>query len=118
MSTEQNPPPSTPPSEPPPQDPGPPPPSSPSPGGSISDKKLISGILGIVLGSLGIHKFYLGYQKEGIIMLVVSLVGGALTCGAITGAVGIIGLIEGILYLTKTDEEFDRTYVTGRKPWF
>ena len=31
---------------------------------------------------------------------------------------GPIGLIEGILYLTKGDDEFVATYVNGRKPWF
>lgn len=71
---------------------------------------MVAGILGILLGSLGIHKFYLGYQKEGIIQLVVSLV----TCGA--GS--IIGLIEGIIYLTKSDQEFVDTYITGNKGWF
>lgn len=74
------------------------------------DKKLIAGLLGILLGGLGIHKFYLGYTKEGIIQLVVSFV----TCGI--GS--ILGLIEGILYLTKTDDEFVSTYVVGRKGWF
>lgn len=75
-----------------------------------TDKKLIAGLLGILLGSLAIHKFYLGYTKEGIIQLVISLV----TCGL----GGIIGLIEGILYLTKSDNEFVATYVVGRKGWF
>ncbi len=100
----------------------PPPPAGPPPtapqGGTPADKKLVSGILAILLGGLGIHKFYLGYQKEGIIMLVVSLVGGAFTCGIISGAVWIIGVVEGVLYLTKTDQEFDAMYVKGRKPWF
>ena len=41
----------------------------------MSDKKLVAGILGIVLGGLGVHKFYLGYQKEGIIQL------GGFLCG-------------------------------------
>jgi TM2 domain-containing membrane protein YozV len=100
----------------PPQQQAPPPPA----GGQIpgADRKLIAGLLGILIGSLGIHKFYLGYQKEGIIMLVVSLVGGFFTCGAVTAAMGIIGLVEGILYLTKTDEEFVATYITNQKPWF
>ncbi|HNT33999.1 MAG TPA: NINE protein [bacterium] len=80
--------------------------------------KLVAGLLGILLGSLGIHKFYLGYNKEGIIMLVVSVAGGMVTCGAGSVVVGIIGLIEGILYLTKSDEEFDRVYVQGTKTWF
>lgn len=85
-----------------------------------TDKKLISGILAIFLGALGVHKFYLGYTLEGVIMLVVSIVGTVVLCGfpLAAFAVGIIGLIEGILYLTKTDEEFVKTYVVGRKTWF
>ena len=87
----------------------------------IKDKKLLVGILAIVLGSLGIHKFILGYQKEGIIMCVacvVSWVFGWVLCGTPQLAIWIIGLIEGIIYLTKTDEEFEKTYIIGRKPWF
>jgi len=80
--------------------------------------KMVAGLLGILLGSLGIHKFYLGYTKEGIIMLLVSLVGGMVSCGIGSIVVGIVGLIEGILYLTKTDEEFDRLYIQGKKFWF
>ena len=74
------------------------------------DKKLVSGLLGILLGGLGVHKFYLGYTKEGIIQIVITI----LTCGI--GSV--LGLIEGILYLTKSDAEFVSTYVVGRKGWF
>jgi TM2 domain-containing membrane protein YozV len=75
-----------------------------------ADKKVVAGILGILLGSLGIHKFYLGYTKEGIIQIVVTVV----TCGIDS----IIGLIEGIIYLKKSDEEFVATYITGKKGWF
>ncbi len=82
-----------------------------------TDKKLISGILAILLGWLGVHKFYLGYTIEGVIMLICGL-GGLLLCGFPTMAVSVIGLIEGILYLTKTDDEFVKTYVVGRKGWF
>ena len=71
-------------------------------------------ILGILLGGLGIHKFYLGYTTAGIIMLVVSIV----SCGFVAPIISIIGLIEGILYLTKSDEEFYRTYIAGQRPWF
>ncbi|MCH7227074.1 TM2 domain-containing protein [Haloferula sp. A504] len=95
-----------------------PPAPQPAPaGGGGSDKKVIAGVLGILLGWIGIHKFYLGYQKEGIIMLVVGLVGYFL-CAIPTAIVGVIGLIEGILYLTKSDDEFEKTYITGQKPWF
>ncbi|GAA4166377.1 NINE protein [Chryseobacterium ginsenosidimutans] len=75
-----------------------------------SEKKLVAGLLGILLGTFAIHKFYLGYTKTGIIQLVLSIV----TCGI----VGIVGFIEGIIYLTKSDEEFDRTYVQNQKEWF
>ena len=88
----------------------PPPPTSPGSAPAGAEKKLVAGILGILLGSLGIHKFYLGYSKEGIIQIVITLV----TCGA----GGLIGLIEGIIYLTKTDEDFVATYITGKKGWF
>ena len=44
------------------------------------NKKILAGILAIVLGSLGVHKFILGYQKEGIILLVVTVIGMVLTC--------------------------------------
>lgn len=78
------------------------------------NKRIIAGILGIVLGALGIHKFILGYQKEGIIMLVVSLI----SFGYLAGLVALIGLIEGIIYLTKSDEAFYQTYQVGKRPWF
>ena len=85
-------------------------PVTPPPAPAGADKKLLAGLLAILLGWTGAHKFVLGYTKEGIIQLVVSLV----TCGLF----GIIGLIEGIIYLTKTDAEFVATYITGRKGWF
>lgn len=85
--------------------------STPIPG---AEKKIPAGILAILLGGLGIHKFYLGYTKEGLIMLLVTV----LTLGMGAFIIGIIALIEGILYLTKTDEQFAATYVTAKKGWF
>ena len=79
-----------------------------------ADKKIAAGICGILLGALGIHKFILGYKKEGLIMLLVSL----LSCGTLSPIMCIIGLIEGILYLVKNDEEFSRIYVQNKKGWF
>jgi TM2 domain-containing membrane protein YozV len=79
-----------------------------------AEKKIPAGILAILLGGLGIHKFYLGYTKEGVIMLLVTV----LTFGFGAALMGLIALIEGILYLTKPDDQFAATYVTGRKGWF
>ncbi len=81
---------------------------------SGADKKVVAGICGILLGCFGVHKFILGYTTEGVIMLVGTL----LTCGLAGAVFGIIGLVEGIIYLTKSDEEFVATYINDRKTWF
>ncbi|NNE03306.1 MAG: TM2 domain-containing protein [Eudoraea sp.] len=86
------------------------------------NKKILAGILAILFGSLGIHKFILGYNKEGGILLAITLIGYATTC-VVVGAFffwipGLIGLIEGIIYLSQSDENFYNTYQVGHKPWF
>ncbi len=85
---------------------------------SGSKSKIVAGLLAIFLGSLGIHKFYLGYTKQGVIMLLVSLVGGIFTVGLSALVMMLIGLIEGIIYLCKSPQAFDETYVTSFKGWF
>lgn len=86
------------------------------------NKKILAGILAIILGSLGIHKFILGYQKEGFILLGVTIIGFVLSCVGVgifmVWITGMIGFIEGIIYLTKSDEDFYNTYQVGKKPWF
>lgn len=77
-------------------------------------KRIVAGVVAILFGSLGIHKFILGYQKEGIVMLVISF----LSLGFLLALVALVGIIEGIIYLSKTDEEFFQTYQIGRRPWF
>ncbi|MFO7905356.1 MAG: TM2 domain-containing protein [Planctomycetota bacterium] len=68
--------------------------------------KVTAGVLGIVLGGLGVHHFYLGSITAGIIVLVLS-------CCVGLGA--IVGLVEGILLLVMSDEEFDAKY-NAREP--
>jgi len=77
-------------------------------------KRIIAGVIGILIGAFGVHKFVLGYTTQGIIMLAITIV----TCGIGAGITGLIGLIEGIIYLTKTDEEFIYTYQINKKEWF
>lgn len=77
-----------------------------------------AGLLAILLGSLGIHKFIMGYQQQGIIMIVISLGGGFLTCGIASIIIHVIAIIEGIIYFSMSDADFEKTYVTGHKPWF
>ena len=79
-------------------------------------KRLAAGILAILFGILGVHKFYLGDSQTGIIMLVVSIAGAIIILPPLI--VALVGIIEGVVYLTKSDEEFKQIYVEGRKPWF
>ena len=81
---------------------------------NTESKRVVAGVLGIVLGALGIHKFILGYTTQGVILVAITV----LTCGVGASITSLIGLIEGIIYLTKTDEEFVYTYQTNRKEWF
>jgi predicted Zn finger-like uncharacterized protein len=78
-------------------------------GADVESKRIVAGVLALLLGGWGVHKFYLGYTTAGVIQLLLTL----FTC---TG--GIIALIEGIIYLTKSDEEFIETYQLNEKQWF
>ncbi len=74
------------------------------------NKKILAGVLALLFGSIGVHKFILGYTKEGIYQIIITII----TCGI----GGIIPFIEGIIYLTKSDADFYNTYQANRKPWF
>lgn len=62
--------------------------------------KVVAGLLGIFLGGFGVHKFYLGQIGLGVVYL--------LFCW--TTIPGIIGFIEGIIYIATSDENFDKKY--------
>ena len=84
----------------------------------IKSKKTTAGIIGLFFGAFGAHKFVIGYQKEGFIYLGVSVVGGIITCGGALAVTSILALIESIMLLTKTPEEFKRLYIDKKTPWF
>ena len=75
-----------------------------------AEKKLPAGICGILLGGIGVHRFILGDTTGGIIRIVIT--------GVTFGFGGIIGVIEGIIYLTKSDEDFVEIYINQKKAWF
>jgi TM2 domain-containing membrane protein YozV len=80
----------------------------------ITFKRIVAGILGILLGVFGIHKFYLGFPGAGLVMLLVTV----FSCGALSPITWTIGFIEGVLYLLKTDRDFYRDYEVRRRTWF
>ena len=79
--------------------------------------KVVAGLLAIFLGGFGIHKFYLGYNKAGIVMLLFTMFG-FLFFGIPGAIIWLIGLIEGIIYISKSDQDFFETYVAHQKEWF
>ena len=83
---------------------------------SYEKDRQIAGVLALFLGSFGAHKFYLDYSNEGVITLVCVWLG-IILCGIPTLIMSVIVLIEGITYLCMSDEEFQKTYVEGSKPW-
>ena len=65
--------------------------------------KVVAGLLGIFLGNFGIHKFYLGKNGQGVLYLVFCW----------TGIPGIVGFIEGIVYLAMSEQDFNQKYNEG-----
>ena len=82
---------------------------------SVEKNKTTAGLLAILLGAFGVHKFYLGDTTAGAITLAISLGSGLVTCGVATFMMSIIGIVERIIYLSKLDSEFQQIYVLGRK---
>ena len=76
----------------------------------VESKRIVCGVLAILLGGLGLHRFILGDVVGGILRIVISFA----TCGV--GS--ILSLVEGIIYLTKSDADFIQTYQIGGKKWF
>ena len=93
------------------------------PYGVSTKSRTTAGILAILIGGIGIHKFYLGRTNPGIIMAVLW---GFCFCSSFAFilpffgcvALGIIGIVEGIIILGKSDAQFQQEYVIGQKDWF
>ena len=69
------------------------------PAGYNQKSRLAAGLLGILLGTLGVHNFYLGFTTRGVVQLLVSIIGGIFTCGMATVAIAVWGFVEGVLLL-------------------
>lgn len=102
---------------------------------AASRKKILAGVLGLLCGGLGVHKFVLGNTGAGIAMmatgigsyamnLLLALVGPSATWPLplflilSMFAIGLIGFIEGVIYLARSDADFYYTYIASRKNWF
>jgi TM2 domain-containing membrane protein YozV len=86
-------------------------------------KRMTAALLALFLGSLGIHKFYLGYKNAGIAYLVIWAIVSVfsiISCGI--GSffyipMWIFSVVEAVIYFTKTDEQFIDIYQLNKKEW-
>lgn len=76
------------------------------------------GVLALIAGILGAHKFALGKRREGLLMLLTSTLGGMLTLGVTTGLVYIIAMLEGFIYIVTPPLKFEERYIKGGRRWF
>jgi len=79
-----------------------------------ASNKIAAGLCAILIGTLGVHKFILGLTGPGLIMLLVTV----LSCGVGAVVMWPISIVEGIIYLTKSDEDFYQTYIVEKRGWF
>jgi TM2 domain-containing membrane protein YozV len=86
--------------------------------GTVQSKRVIAAALSFFLGAFGAGKFYLGYKSTGLLRLGIAIIGGVLTLGLATAAMAVIGMIEAVIYYTKSDADFIRIYQQGTKTWF
>ncbi len=84
---------------------------------SGENRKVLAGVTAILLGGFGVHKFILGYYKQGIILLILTLCINIFGLGFFGLIVWFFSLTEGVIYLSKTNDEFFKTYQENKKYW-
>ena len=67
----------------------------------------IAGLLAILMGWCGLHYFYIGKTNAGILFLIVAI----LSCGILASVTTIVSIIQGVLFFTSTQEEFESKWV-------
>jgi len=83
--------------------------------------KIAAGLLAFFLGGLGIHKFYLGFSGPGLVFLLINTVGFLFTWILLfipNIIMGVIAVVEGIIYLTTSDQDFYNRYEVQKRKWF
>lgn len=80
--------------------------------------KRVAGLLAIFLGCFGMHKFYLGYFREGLILFVAFVVLSRFFGGMFGILINFLTIIEGIIYLKISDKSFEEQYVIEQRKWF
>ena len=69
----------------------------------------IAGLLAILMGWCGLHYFYIGKTSAGVLFLLVAI----LSCGVLATVTTIVSIIQGVLFFTSTQEEFEQKWVNS-----
>ena len=77
-----------------------------------------AGFLALTLGAFGMHKFYLGYHEQGFLLLLATTILATLSSGIGILAIWMVAGAEGIIYLSKSPQEFEQIYIEGTHNWF
>jgi TM2 domain-containing membrane protein YozV len=88
----------------------------PLPSAAGEKNKWIAALLALFLGSFGVHKFYLGRKTAGLIMLLCFVLGFVIVIPSTI--IMIISIIEGIIYIVRSEQSFHDLYVAGDRAWF
>lgn len=80
-----------------------------------------AGLLAIFLGTLGFHKFYLGHWTEGCVHITLGITSLVMVMMLQTllplVAVVLFSAMEGVIYLSRTEEQFERDYLKEGRRW-
>lgn len=98
---------------------------TPAPAKRTKDRSTAT-VLAFLLGWCGAHKFYMGYTSSGIVYLLIFLISLFMIFSFFFSILGIFTIyvpfvfsfVDAILYMTKTDEEFQNIYIEGHREWF
>ena len=69
----------------------------------------IAGLLAILMGWCGLHYFYIGKTSAGVLFLLIAI----LSCGILASITTIVSIIQGVLFFTSTQEEFESKWVNS-----
>ncbi len=69
----------------------------------------VAGLLAILMGWCGLHYFYLNKTTAGVVFLLISLI----SCGVLATVTGIVSIIQGVLFFTSTQQEFEQKWVNS-----